>query len=106
MSLAKDIRFDDLENDLLIDSSTGDFLISESDTRHVDDIIESFPGWWKESPTVGVGINRNLAQSNLRLVLSREIVVQLSADDYTVDEVEFDENFEVFITGNRNNVNL
>jgi len=42
-------------NDLTI-TPAGDFAIGESDNQHLYDIINSFPGWWKQFPQVGVGI--------------------------------------------------
>ncbi|MCP4503696.1 MAG: hypothetical protein GY822_27525 [Deltaproteobacteria bacterium] len=106
MSLAKDIRFNDDDNDLFIDPQNGDFSITDSDTRHVNDIIESFVGWWKESPTVGVGIKKSLAQSGSIQTVSRKIRIQLLADGYNVTNIGFDSDSKVFVTGNRNNVNL
>ena len=106
MALSKDIRFDDETNDLQIDAETGDFLISESDTRHVSDIIESFSGWWKESPTVGVGIRRNSGASGNGQRVTREVHVQLTADGYEVDGIEIDKEGQIFVTGKRKDVNL
>ena len=51
---SKDIKLEN--NDFFIDPVKGDFLITDSDTQHVQDIINSFANWWKEFPTIGVGI--------------------------------------------------
>jgi len=104
MAKAHDIRLDD-NGDLFIDSG-GDFEISESDTRHVDDIIDSYIGHWKEFPTVGVGIKRKQSQSGSIQRVSREIKIQLIADGYRVDGIKFDKDGGVFVTGKRNNGNI
>ena len=106
MSLAKDIRFSDDNDDLFIDPQNGDFSITDSDTRHVNDIIEAYTGWWKESPTVGVGIRRSSAQSGSIQRVSRQIKIQMVSDGYNVTGIQFGEKSSVFVTGNRNNVDI
>tara|TARA_R110002020_G_scaffold180781_1_gene375426 strand:+ start:2114 stop:2434 length:321 start_codon:yes stop_codon:yes gene_type:complete len=106
MAKAKDIRFDNETNDLFIDPVTGDFAITESDTRHVNDLIESFAGWWKEFPAVGVGIRRSSATSGSKQRVSRDVKIQMIADGYKVTGIQFDKEGKIFVTGNRNNVNL
>jgi hypothetical protein len=106
MSLAQDIRFDDENDDLFIDPETGDFAVTESDTRHVNDIIQAYTGWWKEFPTVGVGIRRSSAQTGSIQRVSRQIKIQMLADGYNVTGIQFGENSDVFVTGNRNNVDI
>lgn len=106
MSLAQDIRFSDDDNDLFIDAQTGDFDVTESDTRHVNDIIEGYAGWWKETPTVGVGIRRSSAQTGSIQRVSRQIKIQMLADGYKVTGIQFGEGSEIFVTGSRNNVDI
>ena len=43
---SKDLKLEN--NDFFIDPVKGDFLITDSDTQHVQDIINSFANWWKE----------------------------------------------------------
>lgn len=106
MAKAKDLRFDDVNDDLFIDAETGDFAATDSDTRHVNDIIEAFTGWWKESPTVGVGIRKSSAASGGIQRVSREIKIQMVGDGYNVTGIEFETEGKVFVTGNRKDVNL
>ncbi len=73
-------------NDLTI-TEAGDFAIAESDNQHLYDIINSFPGWWKEFPQVGVGIISYVNSSGKQQELSRNILVQLEADGYTVNNL-------------------
>ena len=104
MAKAHDIRFGN-DDDLFINAS-GDFDISESDTRHVDDIIDSYIGHWREFATIGVGIKRKQNQSGSIQRISREIKIQLVGDGYNVQGIKFDRNGGVFVTGKRNNENL
>lgn len=104
MAKAKDIQLNE-QNDLFIDS-TGDFKIAESDTRHVDDIIDSYIGHWREFPSVGVGIKRKQSQAGSLQVVSREIRVQLVSDGYSVKKIQFDSSGGVYVTGKRNKENL
>lgn len=82
MAAAQDLELSD--NDLKIDSKTGDFAIAESDIQHIEDIIVSFFGYWKEFPFVGVGIGYYLGASINPQELLRLIKVQLQADGYKV----------------------
>ena len=104
--MARDIRFENETNDLFVDSKTGDFLITDSDTRHVNDIVEGFAGWWKEFPTVGVGIRLNSGSSGSIQRVSRQITIQMAADGYRVTGIEVQNDGNIFVTGNRNDVNL
>lgn len=103
MGKAHDIRFTDAD-DLFI-TSGGDFGITESDTQHVDNIIDSWVGHWREFPTVGVGVKRKLAQSGNIQRISREIKIQLTTDGYNVKNIQI-VNGEVYVTGKRNNENI
>ena len=87
-------------DDLFIDPATGDFLIGESDPQHVQDIINSWAGWWKEFPTLGVGIKRYLGKPGGVQVVKRAIKIHLKSDGYRVDNIVV-QGKEVFITGER-----
>jgi len=104
MGKAHDIRFTN-DDDLFI-GADGDFDITESDTRHVDDIIDAWIGHWKEFPLVGVGIQRRHAQSGGIQRISREIKIQLKSDGYNVKNIQFDADGGVYVTGKRNDENI
>ena len=72
-----DIQLDD--NDLLI--LNDDLVLVESDDQHIADTINAAPGWWKETPTEGVGIMKYLKGKNSQ-ELSRAIQINLKADGY------------------------
>lgn len=76
-----------LDNDFFIGS--GDFGFAESDEQHIIDICISFPGEWKQTPAVGVGLLAFLASSGQEQAISRDIRVQLSADGYQVKSPDF-----------------
>ena len=105
MAKAKDIRFDDASGDLFINPLSGDFEIAESDTKHVEDIIQSFVGDWKQFPLLGVGIIRYSSSTSKLQSLLRNINVQLKGDGFKLDKVSIQEG-QLYITGERRNVNI
>ena len=95
---SKDIKLEN--NDFFIDPVKGDFLITNSDPQHVQDIINSFANWWKEFPTIGVGIKKYLGASGGVQVVKRAIKIQLKSDGYRTDKIII-KGEKVFITGER-----
>lgn len=81
----QDIRI--FNDDLLI--TNGDFSMWLSDEQHIVDIIQSFRGEWKQYPEVGVGLGAYLASSGQEQSISRDIVIQLTADGYQVKSPDF-----------------
>lgn len=65
-------------NDLLIEN--GDFVIYESDSQHIELIVDSYIGHWKQFPLCGVGIDLFYKSSGQQLALKRAIALQLEAD--------------------------
>lgn len=72
-----------INNDVAI--VDGDFSVAESDTQHIIDTINAFPGWWKENPADGVGLMQYKKASGAVQDLNRDIRIQLRLDGYTVD---------------------
>jgi hypothetical protein len=62
----------------------GDFAITESDTQHIADTINAFPGWWKEYPADGVGVFQYINSAGQNQTLKRAIQIQLTSDGYKV----------------------
>lgn len=89
MAVFKDFLLDD-DGDLAI--KNGDFAIGRSDQQHVEDIINSYPGWWKEYPQVGVGVMNYLNSSGQQQKLQRSIIIQLQADGYVVSNPTVENN--------------
>ncbi len=67
--------------------NNGDFLLGESDQQHIQDIVESFPGWWKEYILLGVGIRSYNGSSGREQEIQTNIALQLRSDGYQVNDV-------------------
>jgi hypothetical protein len=79
----KDIGFDD---DLII--LNGDFSVEFSDEAHVEDILDSYLGHWKQFPLLGVGIEREVnSNTNKQQIVKRKIQQQLESDGYKVGQI-------------------
>jgi hypothetical protein len=99
MANVKDIKLDS-DQDLFIDPNTGDFAFADSDTQHVKDILNSYAGWWKETPTLGVGVKRYLGSSSSLQQLKRSIKIHLKTDGYKADDISI-VGEQIYITGER-----
>lgn len=83
-------------NDILIQdddalAANGDFLVEASDAQHVELILRSKQGEWKENPQVGIGIIKTQGGAIDRF-LYRNINVQLEADGFLVNTLNINEN--------------
>jgi hypothetical protein len=90
----KDVLTND-SGDLVIEN--GDFVVDYSEEQHVQDILISAPGTWKQWPTVGVGIVMRQEKGYTREALDRlkkNIKLQLMADGIRANRIE------VKLTGN------
>lgn len=81
MAVRHDIR-QDSDGDLLI--RDGDFVIGESDSQHIQDTLVAHPGWWKENPQDGVGIDNYSKATGAEQELARKVKLELEADGYDV----------------------
>jgi len=79
----------------------GDFIIDYSDNTHIQNIIESFPGYWKEFPSIGVGIMYYLNSSGKQQELNNEISRQIKQDGYSINVLEISDDFEIEINCTR-----
>ncbi len=77
----------DSDGDLLIQN--GDFVVGASDIQHVEDIIESFVGEWKQYPILGVGLMTYLKSQNGAKAITA-IKQQLQSDGYSLSNVKID----------------
>lgn len=80
--MVKDFQIDETGDLKVLE---GDFAVDLSDQQHVEDIIESFQGWWKEFVQVGVGLFSYLNSSSDFQNLELNIKSQLTGDGYTVN---------------------
>ncbi len=84
MAKFQDFLLDD-DGDLMI--ANGDFVVGPSDMQHVQDIIESFAGSWKQYPILGVGIKTFLKSENGQAAVTL-IKQQLQSDGYSVGNIK------------------
>ena len=82
----KDLRCDS-NNDLII--VNGDFDIELSDQQHIKDIMQSGPGHYKQTPTIGVFISKFL-NGPLGLREKRMIREELAKDGYSNIKIDYD----------------
>lgn len=97
MDSRKDIK---IEADFV--NANNDIEYYESDADHIQDTIESNRGAYKENPLDGVGVDNYLNSSGQEQILSREIIVQLKSDLYTVDKpiIQFESDGSLTINPN------
>lgn len=90
--MAKDIIYN---ND--IEFENGDFKIGDSDLQHVEHVLRAYPGNYKASPWLGVGIEDFKSApmtASTRQKLEREIKLQLESDGATNTFVKIDNQLE------------
>ena len=74
-------------SDLFIDPNVGDFIIRDSDVAHIDNIVGTNAGEWKQYPLLGVGIINFLNGAAGLQVAKRQIQDQLENDGYDVEKI-------------------
>lgn len=94
---AIDFLVDENGDEALVD---GDLLLAASDEEHIQDILISYPGEWKQFPFVGVNITR-IIRGSIDGTVRRDIRLNLTADGYRVGNIIFNEN-ELKIDAERN----
>jgi hypothetical protein len=96
--MVKDFLTDD--NNVLI-IKDGDFLIGESEEQHLEAILWSEKGHWKETPFLGVGISKAINSSNQIGDIERDILLQLELDEWQNVEVDFSDLADVVVEGTK-----
>ncbi|MEO0075648.1 MAG: oxidase [candidate division WOR-3 bacterium] len=91
--MRKDLLLDE-NNDLKIEN--GDFVIGQSDQQHIELILRSAPGHWKQHPLIGADLTKML-NAPLSLYEKQQIKVALQADGYKVNNITFNDNGEVIV---------
>lgn len=98
---AKDFISDE-NGDLLI--RDGDFVVDFSDAQHINDILISAPGTWKQHPLVGVDIVSELNApgdgTNINAIRKR-IQSQMEFDGLVVEEIKLNSLADFSIVANR-----
>ena len=55
--ISQDLQLDDIGDILLKD---GDYVIGESDFQHIEDILDAYPGEYRNAPLLGVYLQRSV----------------------------------------------
>jgi len=97
--MVKDIILKD-DYDLLVEN--GDFVVDNSDPQHVQLIIITAQGEWKEHVLLGVGIESFINAPSSLQELSRLINIQLISDNYTVTKLNVISPTNIMVDGQRN----
>lgn len=82
-----DLHTDNASKDLVIDTLSGDFITRESDSAHIDSIVNTDVGQWKQNPILGVGVFRFLNAPGGLQTAKRIIQKQLESDGYDVEKI-------------------
>lgn len=77
-----DILLND-DNELIF--SDGDFVVGPSDSQHIANLLEAFPGNYKQHPLIGVGIGKMLNGSDV--LIKGEVKKQLGNVGYKVKSI-------------------
>jgi len=81
----------------------GNFKIGESEVPEQNRIIEAFPGEYKRTPLVGVGIEQYLNAAMNKNELKRLIKKELVKDGFKVDRIDISDDFsEIDIEASKN----
>lgn len=97
MPNARDIKQE--ANELVFQN--GDFVITDSDQQHIEDIVEAYPGHYKEFPLLGVGVRQYINASGSQAELQSQIRLQLEADGYTINNVIIGDEGKIYIDAER-----
>jgi len=80
----KDFALDE-NGDLLI--INGDFVIEDSSNQNIEDILNSYKGYYKEFPFLGVGIFSYIRSTGRVLEMKNLIKLQLESDGFRVNKI-------------------
>ena len=85
----KDVKTDENGNLIILN---GDLKLDESDSQHIEHILISDKGQFRQFPLIGVGIKRALKGSSNPQSLKQQISVQLESDNYNVRKITIEPN--------------
>ncbi len=91
-----------MRNDLKLDENgdlsieNGDFVITESDTQHVNHLLQAVKGDYKLNPTTGCNLIDFVKKTDNYKKIEYEIRTQLEADGYELVGISIDkDNFNI-----------
>jgi hypothetical protein len=82
--------------DIIIDSTgdmeiaNGDVNVNLSDSQHIEHIITTDRGQFRQWPLVGVGLLRQINGTISQQSLRQQMKLQLESDNYNVRKIKFD----------------
>lgn len=81
----------------------GDFVVDESDAQHIQHIIMSSPGDWKQFPFIGLDTIAHINAPETDIdKLRKYIKLQLQSDGYNVEEISINSFEDINIKAERN----
>lgn len=89
--MRQDILLDD-ENELII--RNGDFTVGEADRQHVEHIIITHPGEYKNTPLLGFAAVTKLKSTINDMQFKRDLKIQLNYDGYQNPRIDTSSGFE------------
>ena len=102
--VSKDLRLEN--NDLFINPITGDFQIIVSDDQHIEDLINAFPGWYKQHPEIGAKLMAYVKSSGKQQELTQGIRQNVKGDGYIINFLEAEQKpdgtFQIEIDATKN----
>lgn len=96
---ASDIILSEENYDLMF--SNGDFKVEDSDTQHIQILLDLSKGNLIQSPDVGVNLTSFLNSNNSIQQLRRAISLQLEKDGYTNIQVDLDTENNIMVDAKR-----
>jgi hypothetical protein len=99
-----------MSNDLTLDKAgdlaihAGDFIVDDGDAQHIQALLMSSPGDWKQSPLIGVSLGGYLLSpitAATRNAARQKIQLHLEADGFTVQSITVDEELSVNVYAER-----
>ena len=89
MEYVKDILLDE-DGDLQI--AKGNFVIAESDTTHIENIMKAAPGHYKQFPIIGANTISQI-NGNIGAEFRRNLTINLEIDNYNVKDITIDNGY-------------
>lgn len=101
--ISRDIKI--RESDMDLEIRDGDFVIDDSDGRHIEHILIAHKGEWRQAPLLGIGLSSYLGGPNdtiTRNSLEQKTRLNLEFDGYkvkfidmrTLDDIQIDAEFK------------
>lgn len=89
MTKVYDFKLDE-DGDLAIDPVTMDFVIAESSTQHIRDILASAAGYFKNAPKLGWNPYYRLNSRVEKQKHIQDAIIQFQSDGWKVNAIDFD----------------